>query len=102
MYHNNLAPLLSLSSRLPKRLQVRVMDFLPPYNLFIFNPSTPEAEIFLHLSSWQTDSRIGRPLLRILKKDNPSLFSYYKTEFERLWNVAYPFINKRSATSGIL
>lgn len=94
MYYDNLALLLPLSEKWPKRLQVRVMDFLPPYNLFIFNPDSRDAEIFLHLSSWQTGSRAGRPLLRILKKDNPTLFSYYITEFERLWSVAVPYINK--------
>lgn len=90
MYKENLSLLHDLAEgTTDQRLQVRVLDTLPAYNIFAFDPHLPTGVLHVHLSSWRT-SMVERPLIVLTKQQNLEWFEYFVREFETMWTDAGP------------
>lgn len=74
--------------------ECRTLDYLPPYNMFIFNPNSDEAEMIVHIAGWNTPSENSRPALRISKTHNRVWFDYFLNQFHKMWEFAAS-INKK-------
>ena len=68
--------------------ECRTMDYLPPYNMFIFNPNNEDSEMIVHVAGWNTPSENSRPALRIHKKEHKAWFGYFLDQFNKMWKFA--------------
>ena len=68
--------------------ELRTLDYLPPYNIFIFNPNEDNAEMIVHIAGWKTPSENSRPALRINKSQNRVWFDYFLNQFNKMWEFA--------------
>lgn len=68
--------------------ECRTLDYLPPYNMFIFNPNADDAEMIIHIAGWKTPSENSRPALRIYKNIHRAWFDYFLNQFQKMWEFA--------------
>lgn len=73
-----------------KKTELRHIDYLPPYNMFIFDPEDNEkGEMIVHIAGWKTPSDNGRPALHLYKSNNATWFNYFLKQFNDMWNDAH-------------
>lgn len=85
---NNLDVLHRLEAELPG-LQVRLIDYLPPYTLYAYDPGLPDGCMDLRLMSFHGDygTRPGFSLQRARDED---WFTYFYEQFTLVWKAARP------------
>lgn len=85
-----LALLASIARGVPSgSLEVRVVDLIPPFTVFIFDEDDEErAQAFVWLMPWREPSR-RRPGFRVLRRDDPDWFDFFSNQFEKLWSSEY-------------
>ncbi|NWG07749.1 MAG: hypothetical protein HXY35_13815 [Chloroflexi bacterium] len=71
------------------KLNLRVIDFLPPQTLVIVNGNSKNGVMFVELGAFQSSKR-NRPTFFLQKDKNSTLFSFYMNEFEAMWEDAKP------------
>lgn len=90
-YINNLLILKKIKQSLNDGIDIRFIDYLPPYNMFILksnsNTNKEKAEIFVHIAGWYKNSTTGRPLININHK-NKKWYNYFLGEYKNIWDHA--------------
>jgi hypothetical protein len=86
--HNNLEGLNRLHTQHPG-LQVRLIDYLPPYTLYAYDPGLPEGRMDLRLGSFHGDYDL-RPTFSIQRARDGDWFDYFYEQFTLVWNTAEP------------
>lgn len=90
-YIDNLLILNKIKQSLNDGIDIRVIDYLPPYNMFILKsnsrPNKEKAEIYVHIAGWNKDSTTGRPLMKI-NHNNKKWFDYFFNEYKEIWRHA--------------
>lgn len=87
-YRKNWEMIQKLAVTFPGHIQFKKIDYLPPYNLFIFNPDKDDAELFVHIAGWKSASTDGRPLMVLSKQTNRYWFDYFLSEFKKMWDLS--------------
>lgn len=87
MYLENIDRIKEMHTVCPN-IECRVIDYLPPYNLFISNPKRENSQIHVHLAGWRGSSTKGRPIFTITKKEHAQFYKYFLDEFNTLWAEA--------------
>ncbi|MFI3293858.1 MAG: hypothetical protein SNI70_10125 [Rikenellaceae bacterium] len=85
-YDNNFKKIKELAENKCNDIQLKVLDILPPYNIFIFDRDTDNAEIHIHIAGWDSSSVNGRPFFIIYKKYNKFWFDYFVDQFDLMWD----------------
>lgn len=79
--------------------ELRHIDYLPPYNMFIFDPEDDEkGEMIVHIAGWKTPSDNGRPALHLYKSNNATWFNYFLNQFKDMWKEAHR-VDKKTLTN---
>ena len=86
--HNNLDILHRLEAELPG-LQLRLIDYLPPYTLFAYDPGLPDGRMDLRLMSFHGDYGM-RPTFSVQRARDGDWFNYFYEQFILVWNTADP------------
>ena len=84
-YEENWKLIEELATAFPEQIHYKKIDYLPPYNLFIFNPHRDDAELYVHIAGWKSASTDGRPLIVLNKRSHPYWFNYFQSEFNKMW-----------------
>jgi hypothetical protein len=84
----NLNRLSSMSSA--GRLEYRVIDYLGPYVLYIFDPSTDGGHAIVRLANFR-GSTFDRPMFELNADSDSVWFAYFRREFEAVWEAASPW-----------
>lgn len=66
------------------KVEYRVIDYLPPYNIEAFDPQHPSGHMFVRLAAFRTSTFI-RPLFELTAKDDNAWFNFFLEQFETLW-----------------
>lgn len=93
-YRKNWSKIQALAEKFPGKIHFKKIDYLPPYNLFIFNPGQDNAELYVHIAGWKSASTDGRPLIVLHKQYHSYWFQYFLSEFKRMWNLPCCVMNK--------
>lgn len=70
-------------------LNLRTIDFLPPFTLVIIDATRQQGMMFVELGTYQSHRR-DRPTFTLYKATNQELFTFYLNEFEAMWENARP------------
>jgi hypothetical protein len=66
-------------------LEVRVIDLMPPFTIFIFDESDEDkAQAFVWLMPWREPSR-KRPGFRVVRRNDEKWFDLFYRQLQRLW-----------------
>lgn len=68
-------------------VQVRLMDFVPPFRLYIFPKLEDGGVLYVEIYSYRT-SLGSVPKFRISKQKNPEWYGYFVHQFEAMWKDA--------------
>jgi hypothetical protein len=85
---NNLDILHRLEAELPG-LQLRLIDYLPPYTLYAYDPGLPDGRMDLRLMSFHGDYGI-RPGFSVQRARDGDWFTYFYEQFNLVWKAAEP------------
>lgn len=70
----------------PTSVELRLLDFVPPYSLYVF-PEISKESLFVEIYGYQTG--IGSiPRFMILKEENPYWYKHFFSQFEVMWKSA--------------
>lgn len=94
-YKDNIAKIKSIFE-INNEIECAIIDYLPPYNIFIFNPSQENAYMYVHLSGWEAASSDGRVIFTLTKKENEFYYNYFFDEFIKLWNKSQLLYSKQN------
>ena len=86
-YRKNWRKIETLAHKFPEQIRFKKIDYLPPYNMFIFNPGRDDAELYVHIAGWKSASTDGRPLIVLQKQYHSYWFEYFVSEFKKMWNL---------------
>lgn len=73
------------SSNAVDRIQVRVIDFLPPYTIIAVNPSSSNGKISVLLASIRTATE-KTPSFQIEAEKDRNSFDFFIDQFNKAWN----------------
>lgn len=70
-----------------ENIQLRLMDFVPPFRLYIFPKAEGGGVLYVEIYSYRTP--LGSvPKFRISKQKNPEWYEYFVNQFEAMWKDA--------------
>lgn len=69
------------------KLEFKVIDYLAPYVMYVFDPHLPTGQILMRLSTLRVPE-VMRPIIRITRKSDPDWFDFFVQQFETAWNSA--------------
>ena len=72
----------------PDMLQLRVIDYLGPYTMYVFDRHSRSRQMLLHLSSFHGKDAWDRPTLKLTRSKDFRWFEYFANQFQRVWDVA--------------
>lgn len=81
--------LLCEQSNAPQKLEVRLINHLPPWALFLVNPQNGSGVIYVEMATYRADSK-KRPLFVINEDRDGELYKLFHKEFEEMWRNARP------------
>ncbi len=67
-------------------IEYRVLDYLGPYLLYVFNPSRRDASILVSLATH--DGTEDRFTLWVKADSDPEVFEHFKRQFEAVWRAS--------------
>ncbi|MEU8048451.1 hypothetical protein [Micromonospora haikouensis] len=68
-------------------LEVRLVDYLPPYTLYAYDPGLDGGSMDLRLGSFGGQHEL-RPTFRLIRKREGEWFDYFYEQFTSVWNAA--------------
>ncbi|MEV4826850.1 hypothetical protein AB0K25_00760 [Micromonospora sp. NPDC049257] len=71
-------------------LEVRLVDYLPPYTLYAYDPGLNDGSMELRLGSVGGRHEL-RPTFRLIRKRDGEWFDYFYEQFTSVWNAAEPY-----------
>ncbi|MCC6299884.1 MAG: hypothetical protein IT314_11335 [Anaerolineales bacterium] len=71
----------------PAKLEIRVVDYLPPWTLVAFDPYLPNGEIFVSLLPFRNTDEV-RPSFNVGSSNNGEWITVFQEQFESLWQDA--------------
>lgn len=78
---------ISRSASNPGNVQVRLLDFVPPFRLYIFPKVEGDGVLYVEIYSYRAP--LGSvPKFRISKQENPEWYGYFVNQFESMWKDA--------------
>jgi hypothetical protein len=75
------------SSNVAGKLEVKVIDYLAPYVMYIFDPHLPSGQIVMRLSTLHVPDTM-RPIIKISRSQDLEWFNFYLQQFEIAWQAA--------------
>jgi len=75
---------IGISSNAIDRIEVRVIDFMPPYTMISINPLSSNGKMYVLLSSIRTPTR-QTPSFQISAEKDKSYFDFFVDQFEKAW-----------------
>jgi len=85
----NLSILVALANEnTPGKLEFRVVDYLAPYTMYIFDPQLPDGYLLAPLSTFRIDNIHKRPTFKLICKRDELWFRYFVQQFEKVWSEA--------------
>jgi hypothetical protein len=86
----NLARLSAINSHAPQgKFECRVVDYLAPYTMYIFDMGLSSGIILVRISALRTPNTM-RPTFRLTQKDDSKWFEFHAEQFETAWKEATP------------
>jgi hypothetical protein len=76
------------------KLEVKVIDYLAPYVMYIFDPHLSTGQIIIRLSTLHVPNNM-RPIIKITRSKDLEWFNFYLQQFEIAWQAA------ETPTSGV-
>jgi hypothetical protein len=70
------------------KLEVRVIDYLPPYTIIALDPDLPSGQMFVRLNNYDTPNE-KRPTFDLVKKQDGDWFEFFRNQFEKVWKDAH-------------
>lgn len=78
---------ISRSAGHPGNIQLRLIDFVPPFRLYIFPKVEGDGVLYVEIYSYRAP--LGSvPKFRISKQKNPEWYGYFVNQFEAMWKDA--------------
>ena len=74
----------TLSASWPGSLEVRTVDYLPPYIILATDPHLPSGSMLVYLTSFRTPKET-RPGFSLTPTKDPHWFEFFKKQFEEVW-----------------
>ena len=74
-------------SSLEERLEVRWVDYLPPYTVIAINPYFPNGRVFVRLTSFRVPNET-RPTFELTRAGDKVWFDFFVKQFESVWGEA--------------
>lgn len=71
-------------------LEVRLVDYLPPYTLYAYDPGLDDGSMELRLGSVGGRHEL-RPTFRLIRQRDGEWFDYFYEQFTSVWNAAEPY-----------
>jgi hypothetical protein len=71
----------------PGDVQLRLVDFIPPFRLYIFPQVEGNGVVYVEIYSYRA-SLGSVPKFRISKQKNPEWYEYFVSQFEAMWQDA--------------
>lgn len=68
-------------------VQVRMLDFVPPFRLYIFPKVEGDGVLYVEIYSYRAPFG-SVPKFRISKQENPEWYRYFVNQFEAMWKDA--------------
>ena len=68
-------------------MEVKVIDFLPPWTIVAINPSSSNGEMSILLSSFRTTTDIS-PAFQLMSERDENWFIFFVGQFEKAWKEA--------------
>lgn len=75
----------------PEMVELRVVDYLGPYTMYIFDRYSRSGQMLLHISSFHGRDPWDRPTLSLTRSGNTAWFEYFAHQFQRVWDVSKPY-----------
>ncbi|WBB78557.1 hypothetical protein O7606_20355 [Micromonospora sp. WMMD882] len=73
-------------------LEIRLVDYLPPYTLYAYDPGLDDGSMELRLGSVGGKHDL-RPTFRLIRKRDAEWFDYFYEQFTSVWNAADQYRN---------
>ncbi len=71
------------------KIEYRVVDFLSPYGVKVFDPHLSTGRIFVTLETFRT-APPKRPYFEITRNEDEKIFDFFAEQFEMIWQTATP------------
>lgn len=75
----------ALSASWPGSLEIRTVDYMPPYIILATDPHLPSGSMLIHLTSFRTPKE-ARPGFCLTRAKDPHWFDFFRKQFEEVWN----------------
>ncbi|MBH8564473.1 hypothetical protein I8748_20185 [Nostoc sp. CENA67] len=79
---------IAISSKVGK-LEIKVIDYLAPHVMYIFDPHLSSGQIIMRLSTLRVPDTM-RPIIKITRSQDLEWFNFYVEQFEIAWQMALP------------
>jgi len=86
---NSLRSLLVLSADYPEYVEVKVTNQVPPFGLVIADPNKEYGSMTIEVFGYALPAR-ERGSILIKRNHEPESFSYFKSQFEKIWENSDP------------
>jgi len=73
----------------PAKLEIRVVDYLPPWTMVAFDPYLPKGQIFVSLLPFRNTDEV-RPSFIVSSSDNGEWLHVFQEQFQTLWQESEP------------
>jgi hypothetical protein len=88
----NLTILADLASEnLSGKLEYRVVDYLAPYTMYVFDPKLSSGYLLAPMSTFRVSNVHRRPTFKLTCRHDKEWFDYFVDQFEQVWNEAEAF-----------
>lgn len=77
------------TSQTAGKLEIRVIDYLTPHVMYIFDPHLSSGQIIMRLSTLRVPDTM-RPIIKITRNQDLEWFNFYIEQFEIAWQMAMP------------
>lgn len=68
-------------------IEVRVIDYLPPYTIIAFDPERPNGVMFIRLTTFRVPNE-RRPTIQLRRTDDEFWYKFFLEQFEMVWKEA--------------
>jgi hypothetical protein len=79
----------SLKQKYPKQVDIRLVNYVPPFSLMVCDPHKKNGSIRVELYTMAVPTR-ERPHFHIRKNAEPQCFKFFLDQYEQLWKMAEP------------
>jgi hypothetical protein len=87
----NLSRLVALAKRVTTgNIEIRVVNYLPPFTLIAVDPDLPTGKMFVRLLTFRVPDD-SRPYMELDSKNNKEWFKFFVEQFNLVWEASTPF-----------